>query len=198
MSTKATIVNNVENTTKVIDLADAVTDVAALKHVLDISDGRIFEGTTHTDLKNDYDSLPTLPENKKERGYVFFISPAQNKTRNGAYNRKECYSLIKEKHLENKVKETYGRNFTQVATDALNKILSENGVGGAEPVGTPTPAPTITEAPSSDENVTEKDVFLAIAGAITDEAKKADVLKKIEAVFYNPYSVQDLANMNEQ
>lgn len=194
---KATIVNNVENTTKVVELADNVKTVSELKEALGISDGRIFEGTTHTDLVSDRSDLPTLPENKVERGYVFFVSPSQTKTKNGAYSRKECYSIIKERHLEDIVKNMYGRNFTQVATDALNKVITSGTVGNSSTPATPsTPHTTNNTTTDATDNVVEKDIFLALADAITDESKKEDVIKMINAVFHNPYSVQDLANMN--
>lgn len=194
---KATIVNNVENTTKVVELADNVKTVSELKEALGISDGRIFEGTTHTDLVSDRSDLPTLPENKVERGYVFFVSPSQTKTKNGAYSRKECYSIIKERHLEDIVKNMYGRNFTQVATDALNKVITSGTVGSGSTPATPsTPHTTNNTTTDATDNVVEKDIFLALADAITDESKKEDVIKMINAVFHNPYSVQDLANMN--
>ena len=194
---KATIVNNVENTTKVVELADNVKTVSELKEALGISDGRIFEGTTHTDLVNDRSDLPTLPENKIERGYVFFVSPSQTKTKNGAYSRKECYSIIKERHLEDIVKNIYGRNFTQVATDALNKVITSGTVGSGSTPATPsTPHTTNNTTTDATDDVVEKDIFLALADAITDESKKEDVIKMINTVFHNPYSVQDLANMN--
>ena len=194
---KATIVNNVENTTKVVELADNVKTVSELKEALGISDGRIFEGTTHTDLVSDRSDLPTLPENKVERGYVFFVSPSQTKTKNGAYSRKECYSIIKERHLEDIVKNIYGRNFTQVATDALNKVITSWTVGSGSTPATPsTPHTTNNTTTDATDDVVEKDIFLALADAITDESKKEDVIKMINTVFHNPYSVQDLANMN--
>ena len=197
---KATIVNNVENTTKVVELADNVKTVSELKAALGISDGRIFEGTTHTDLVSDRSDLPTLPENKVERGYVFFVSPSQTKTKNGAYSRKECYSIIKERHLEDIVKNMYGRNFTQVATDALNIVITSETVGSGSTPATPSTPHTTNSTPANTTDATndviEKDIFLALADAITDESKKEDVIKMINAVFHNPYSVQDLANMN--
>lgn len=198
---KATIVNNVENTTKVVELADNVKTVSELKKALGISDGRIFEGTTHTDLVSDRSDLPTLPENKVERGYVFFVSPSQTKTKNGAYSRKECYSIIKERHLEDVVKSLYRRNFTQVATDALNNVIaSESGESVNDTPATLSTPHTTNSTPTNTtdatDDVVEKDIFLALADAITDESKKEDVVKMINAVFHNPYSVQDLANMN--
>lgn len=195
---KATIVNNVENTTKVVELSDNVRKVSELRQELGISDGRIFEGTTHTDLVDNSSNLPVLPESKVERGYVFFVSPAQNKTKNGAYSRKECYALIKEKHLEDIVKSMYGRNFTQVATDALNKVITSGAIGSGSTPATPSTPHTTTNSATTDttNDVVEKDIFLALADAITDESKKEDIIKMINAVFHNPYSVQDLANMS--
>lgn len=132
---KATIVNTVENTTKVIELTDAISTLDDLKHLINVSEGQFFEGTTHTDLTSDSQPLPQLPEEKKERGYVFFVSPAQNKFKNGAYDRKTCYSIIKEQNLGEAVKNEFGRNFTQVSTDALNNfIMIHANVNGSESV----------------------------------------------------------------
>lgn len=207
---KATIVNTVENTTKVVELSNAVNDLAGLKHFLNISDGQFFEGTTHTDLTSDNQSLPELPEAKRERGYVFFVSPAQNKFKNGAYDRKTCYSIIKEQNLGEAVKSKFGRNFTQIATDALNSFIAEhsNGTTPATEVYTvPTEPTTPTE---SNDSVTEKELLedivsaVSTALALTGKMSPDDMLtllnklkKEIDSVFPNPYSVQDLANMRK-
>lgn len=58
---KATIVNTVDNTTKVVDLPSAVTDLSDLKHFLNITEGQFFEGTTHTDLTSNSQSIPAIP-----------------------------------------------------------------------------------------------------------------------------------------
>ena len=58
---KATVVNNVENTTRVVEIPEYVTNVSSLKNFLQMSDGRIFEGVTHTDLDNDNSPIPVLP-----------------------------------------------------------------------------------------------------------------------------------------
>lgn len=204
---KATIVNTVENTTKVVELSNAVNDLAGLKHFLNISDGQFFEGTTHTDLTSDNQSLPELPEAKRERGYVFFVSPAQNKFKNGAYDRKTCYSIIKEQNLGEVVKSKFGRNFTQVATDALNKfIMIHANVNGSEAapatevhtVPTEPTEPTIPNAPT-----TEKELWLTLVKILSStEAPEINNLRTllaagIDSVFPNPYSVQDLANMHK-
>lgn len=206
---KATIVNTVENTTKVVELSNAVNDLAGLKHFLDISDGQFFEGTTHTDLTSDSQSLPELPEAKRERGYVFFVSPAQNKFKNGAYDRKTCYSIIKEQSLGEVVKSEFGRNFTQVATDALNKfIMIHANVNGSEAAPATEVHTTPTTPTESNDSVTEKELLEHIVSAVsttlalTGKMSSGDMLilmetlkREIDSVFPNPYSVQDLANM---
>lgn len=198
---KATVVNTVENTTKVVELPEAVTDLSGLKHFLDISDGQFFEGTTHTDLTSDTQVLPQLPESKKERGYVFFVSPAQNKIKNGTYTRKECYAIIKSNNLGDKIKAKYGRNFTQVATDALNETIEEN-VDDVE-------APTVSEenpAPVEDTDAgkitTEKELFQKIVNKLAqlnnnEEIIVDDLVEGVNRVFPAPYSVQDLSNMRK-
>lgn len=207
---KATIVNNVENTSKVMDLSDNISSVAALKQAIGVSDGRIFEGVTHTDLNSDSAALPQLPEEKKERGYVFFVSPAQNKTKNGAYSRAECYSAVKSQGLGEKIKDIFGRNFTQVSTDALNKFLSEHNAYAtpstpshiSTPSSTPSSAPQASSqtSPSTvtiDDNITEKDLWKAFVNTVCPVEQVERFNAMVDKIFPNPYSVQDLANMRK-
>ena len=198
---KATVVNTVENTTKVVELPEAVTDLSGLKHFLDISDGQFFEGTTHTDLTSDTQTLPQLPESKKERGYVFFVSPAQNKIKNGAYTRKECYAIIKSNNLGDKIKAKYGRNFTQVATDALNETIEEN-VDDVEAPTTPEENPAPVEDTDAGKITTEKELFQKIVDKLAqlnnnEEIIVDDLVEGVNRVFPTPYSVQDLSNMRK-
>ena len=198
---KATVVNTVENTTKVVELPEAVTDLSGLRHFLDISGGQFFEGTTHTDLTSDTQTLPQLPESKKERGYVFFVSPAQNKIKNGAYTRKECYAIIKSNNLGDKIKAKYGRNFTQVATDALNEIIEEN-VDDVEAPTTPEENPAPVEDTDAGKITTEKELFQKIVDKLAqlnnnEEIIVDDLVEGVNRVFPTPYSVQDLSNMRK-
>lgn len=212
---KATIVNTVENTTKVIELTDAINDLAGLKHFLGVDEGQFFEGSTHTDLTSDTQELPVLPDNKKERGYVFFVSPAQSKIKNGAYSRKECYAIIKDNNLGEAVKSKFGRNFTQVSTDALNGFIADNQTAVLSNSSAPAEA-TSEETVAASENTesadtidTEKELFHYIEKALSAafvQAGMSDSTVKlmsdtihegIEKVFPNPYSVQDIANMQK-
>lgn len=204
---KATVVNTVANTTQVVELPEAVTNLADLKHFLSIDEGQFFEGTTHTDLSSDSQVLPVLPESKRERGYVFFVSPAQNKIKNGAYSRKECYALVKELSLQDAVKEEFGRNFTQVATDALNSFIAAHNDENAPDDHVPSRPVAVSDSPSTPEDsdegeiTTEKELLHAIVSLlnIDDDTEYHNqlnaVIKGIDNVFPNPYSVQDLANM---
>ena len=198
---KATVVNTVENTTKVVELPEVVDNLAGLKHFLDISDGQFFEGTTHTDLTSDTQALPQLPESKKERGYVFFVSPAQNKIKNGAYTRKECYAIIKSNNLGDKIKAKYGRNFTQVATDALNETIEEN-VDDVEAPIAPEENPAPVEDTDAGKITTEKELFQKIVDKLAqlnnnEEITVDDLVEGVNRVFPTPYSVQDLSNMRK-
>lgn len=191
---KATVVNNVENTTRVVEFdTNVITDVAALKHFLNITNDRIFEGITHTDLDNDYASLPQLPEDKRERGYVFFVSPAQNKTKNGVYTRKECYEYIKAHGLGEEIKRKYGRNFTQVSTDSLNSfIASSSHESSSAHESSATPVST------SGETVTEKELWNKLINAtVSDTSKKEELNALVDKVFPLPYSSQDLMIMRK-
>ena len=198
---KATVVNTVENTTKVVELPEVVDNLAGLKHFLDIRDGQFFEGTTHTDLTSDTQALPQLPESKKERGYVFFVSPAQNKIKNGAYTRKECYAIIKSNNLGDKIKAKYGRNFTQVATDALNETIEEN-VDDVEAPIAPEENPAPVEDTDAGKITTEKELFQKIVDKLAqlnnnEEITVDDLVEGVNRVFPTPYSVQDLSNMRK-
>lgn len=209
---KATIVNTVENTTKVVELTNAITDLAGLKHFLNIDEGQFFEGTTHTDLTSDTQELPVLPDNKKERGYVFFVSPAQSRIKNGAYSRKECYAIIKDNNLGEAVKSKFGRNFTQVSTNDLNDFIASHTTEHVNNVAPANAAPVNNEnnVATEDNDVTEKELMQRFASVIVTALSQTgknsneelltitnELKNKIEKVFPNPYSVQDIANMQK-
>lgn len=208
---KATIVNTVDNTTKVVDLPSAVTDLSDLKHFLNITEGQFFEGTTHTDLTSNSQSIPAIPAEKADKGYVFFVSPAQNKFKNGALSRKECYDYIKSHNLGDAVKDKFGKNFTQVSNADLNTIIAmknHNDTCPSEEVAPVTPAygTTEEETPANVVNsypipTTEKELWKALLQLLTttnmaELNNLRNVLSAgVDKVFASPYSVQDLANM---
>ena len=84
----------------------------------------IQEGLTRITFESD-DSL--LPHDVEYRGtvtnnLVFRITQNDKKYKSGI-DRKEIYDLIKKLHLAEAIKEAFGRNFTQVSTDELKKIV---------------------------------------------------------------------------
>lgn len=86
----------------------------------------IQEGLTRITFESD-DSL--LPHDVEYRGtvtnnLVFRITQNDKKYKSGI-DRKEIYDLIKKLHLAGAIKEAFGRNFTQVSTDELKKIVHD-------------------------------------------------------------------------
>lgn len=85
------------------------------------------EGLTHTQM---IDDAAILPSNIQYKGrttnnLVFMLSATNKNIRSGAYTRQECYTKVKEMNLQDTVKSTTGKNFTQVSTDILNDIIAK-------------------------------------------------------------------------
>lgn len=85
------------------------------------------EGLTHTQM---IDDAAILPSNVQYKGrttnnLVFMLSTTNKNIRSGAYTRQECYAKVKELNLQDAVKSTAGKNFTQVSTDVLNDIITK-------------------------------------------------------------------------
>ena len=91
-------------------------------------DGMDFmEGITHTQM---IDDAAILPSNVQYKGrttnnLVFMLSTTNKNIRSGAYTRQECYAKVKKLNLQDTVKSTAGKNFTQVSTDILNDIIAK-------------------------------------------------------------------------
>ena len=127
---KITIISTKNHSTKVIN--SAATTLGELKTDLDnagisYTDCTFFEGLTKTELKNN-DAI--LPHDVPYKGtitnnLVFMITNASKKIKSGA-DRKSIIAEIKAKNLTEVVKNTYGKNYTNCKTEALEKILSMN------------------------------------------------------------------------
>ena len=85
------------------------------------------EGLTHTQMLDDNAILPSNIERKGQitNNLVFMLSATNKNIRSGAYTRQECYTKVKEMNLQDTVKSTTGKNFTQVSTDVLNDIVAK-------------------------------------------------------------------------
>lgn len=84
------------------------------------------EGISHTQLIDGSSQLPTNLnyKGKVTNNLVILLTNTQKNISLGAVSRKEAYMYIKEHNLQNKVKQSYGRNFTQVPTEGLWDIIT--------------------------------------------------------------------------
>ena len=114
-------------------LGELKADMAAVG--IDYDGMSFLEGLTRTELIDDASQLPT---NVNYRGtitndLVFYLTATNKKIKSGYSNpmpsemsRQEVYDIIRaSQDLQNKVKDLYGRNFTQVSTDNLVHIIIE-------------------------------------------------------------------------
>lgn len=135
---KITVISNKGQYKKVMNsaattLGELKADMTAVG--IDYDGMSFLEGLTRTELIDDASQLPT---NVNYRGtvtndLVFYLTATNKKIKSGYCNpmpsemsRQEVYDIIRaSKDLQNKVKDLYGRNFTQVSTDNLVHIIIE-------------------------------------------------------------------------
>lgn len=135
---KITVISNKGQYKKVINsvattLGELKADMTAVG--IDYNGMSFLEGLTRTELIDDASQLPT---NVNYRGtvtndLVFYLTATNKKIKSGYSNpmpsemsRQEVYDIIRaSQDLQNKVKDLYGRNFTQVSTDNLIHIIIE-------------------------------------------------------------------------
>ena len=127
---KITVVETRNQSKKVI--MSAATTLAELKrdfdaNGIDYTDMAFYEGVSHTELKTDES---VLPHDVPYRGtttneLVFMLTTANKKIKSGAMTRKEIIATIKEKGLQQVVKDTFGKNFTNCTTSDLESVLKK-------------------------------------------------------------------------
>lgn len=127
---KITVVETRNQSKKVI--MSAATTLAELKrdfdaNGIDYTDMAFYEGVSHTELKTDES---VLPHDVPYRGtttneLVFMLTTANKKIKSGAMTRKEIIATIKEKGLQQVVKDTFGKNFTNCTTSDLEALLKK-------------------------------------------------------------------------
>lgn len=94
------------------------------------------EGLTRTELKDDASILPhdvvrkdrTTGEEIVTNELVFMLTNTAKKIRSGAVamTRPQVYAAIKTNNLQDVVKKTFGKNFTQCSTEGLISIVNKN------------------------------------------------------------------------
>lgn len=139
---KITIVST-KNQKKSVIMSEAET-LGQLKDDLynagiDYTDMTFYEGVSKTELVHDDSVLPTnVPYTNRRTGetintneLVFMLTNQNKKIKSGAgYSRRECYDLIREWNLQDEVRNTFGKNFTQCSTHNLNSFIdSQNEIG---------------------------------------------------------------------
>ena len=146
-----TVIDTRSNSKKFFE-SQAVT-VGDLKRELanlgiDIEDIAIQEGLTHTEFKRDDEVLPTNVNYKgvTTNNLVFRLTKAEKKIDSGANLRAQLYEEIKENNLQDEIKETFGRNYTQVKTEDLEEFLSNFHCDEDAPLSTPA-APCVCAEP---------------------------------------------------
>ena len=135
---KITVISNKGQYKKVMNsaastLGELKADMTAVG--IDYYGMSFLEGLTRTELIDDASQLPT---NVNYRGtitndLVFYLTATNKKIKSGYSNpmpskmsRQEAYARLNERpELKDVVKDTFGRNFTQVSTDNLVHIIIE-------------------------------------------------------------------------
>lgn len=137
---KITIINSRTQSQRTIE--STATNLGELKEELrqagiDYEGMTFYEGHMRAELVDDASVLPEEIDYKgsKVRDLIFMLTTPNKNIKSGIkegvadgfvnYTRAYLYDKIHELHLENKIKEVFGKNFTQVSSDALKKIIDE-------------------------------------------------------------------------
>lgn len=124
----------VQSTGKKSVVEGEIKTLADLKHYLDVngisypSECEFKEGKTKTIFVDNDAVLPTNVEWKGEVSddLIMYVSAPKKKIKSGAMDRKEAYEYIKKNNLQDVVKTKYGRNYTQVPTNDLIKVIESS------------------------------------------------------------------------
>lgn len=125
-----TVIDTRTNSTKQWD--STATNLGELKAELEnlgiSTDGMaIQEGLTNTELVNNNSILPhDVPyRGTVTNNLVFRLTRAEKNITSGI-DRKELYDFINKLGLQQIIKDTFGRNFTQISTEKLEEVVNKN------------------------------------------------------------------------
>lgn len=95
---------------------------------IDFSDMTFTEGISKTQLLDDATQLPqnVMYKGNPTNNLVILLTNTKKNIASGSMSRQEAYAAIKEHNLQDEIKKVFGRNFTQVATEALETFLAKN------------------------------------------------------------------------
>lgn len=112
----------------------AATTLGELKQALSAAgidyNGMTFtEGISKTQLLDDATQLPqnVMYKGQTTNNLVILLTNTKKNIASGIGSRQEAYQIIKENNLQDVIKDTFGRNFTQVPTANLWQLI-DNGV----------------------------------------------------------------------
>ena len=112
----------------------AATTLGELKQALSAAgidyNGMTFtEGISKTQLLDDATQLPqnVMYKGQTTNNLVILLTNTKKNIASGIGSRQEAYQIIKENNLQDAIKDTFGRNFTQVPTANLWQLI-DNGV----------------------------------------------------------------------
>ena len=113
----------ITNATTLGELKSALTSAG-----IDFSGMTFTEGISKTQLLDDATQLPqnVMYKGNPTNNLVILLTNTKKNIASGIMSRQEAYAAIKKHNLQDEIKEVFGRNFTQVATDALETFLAKN------------------------------------------------------------------------
>ena len=130
----------ITNATTLGELKSALTSAG-----IDFSGMTFTEGISKTQLLDDATQLPqnVMYKGNPTNNLVILLTNTKKNIASGTMSRQEAYAAIKGDNLQDKIKEVFGRNFTQVSTEALETFLAKNNAIGVK-------VPDITPSAGSD------------------------------------------------
>lgn len=188
---KITIIGEAFNGTKVIN--SAAETLGELKRDLQAAgintvDQDFYEGLSRTKLVDDNSQLPKdVNYNGRVTNELVFSLTTTNKKIKSGVDRSVLFSEIKKKGLAELIKTRYGRNYTQVSSMDLERVLSEY----SDVKSTPNNMPTND---SSNEGLTAEEALKAIQDILNKVHKKVEekTTSKVEDSLKSPYTDEEL------
>ena len=113
----------ITNATTLGELKSALTSAG-----IDFSGMTFTEGISKTQLLDDATQLPqnVMYKGNPTNNLVILLTNTKKNIASGTMSRQEAYAAIKGHNLQDEIKEVFGRNFTQVSTEALETFLAKN------------------------------------------------------------------------
>lgn len=203
METRKITVVETKNQKKTV-IMSAATTLAELKNDLtrngiDYTDMSFFEGVSKVELKSDNAMLPhDVPyKGTTTNELVFMLTNTNKKIKSGVMSRTEAYEVIKDKKLQAKCIDKYGKNFTVCKTSELIALIEENSPRGCE-----CPKKQVEEVKEFvDTNA--RDAIHELVGILCENdyisCKEANdinsILRKEDSDNSSPYSDEEIADM---